>query len=262
MQIKAGGDREANVGAAVSAIEDAAKGGAQLVVLPEVFAWRGRQADEPKMAESLPGPTTDAVSDAAARCRVHVVAGSILETRPEGGCYNTSILFGPAGETLASYRKIHLFNVDIPGKVTIDESRTRTAGSEVVCADTELGKIGLTICYDLRFPELYRALVDEGAEIVVMPAAFTAPTGAAHWHALIRARAIENQTYFIAANQFGPNPDGFSDYGHSLIADPWGEVLAEAGDDGPTHATADLSADRLSEVRRNLPCLGHRRLER
>jgi predicted amidohydrolase len=169
-------------------------------------------------------------------------------------------MFAPDGSLLARYRKIHLFDVSIEGQVSACESRTRQPGTEAVCVDTELGRIGLAVCYDLRFPELFRRLADAGAEVVVMPSAFTAPTGRAHWHALIRARAIENQCYFVAPNQYGPTQHGFDNFGHSIIVDPWGTVVAEAGEREEAVICATMSTTRLEEVRRSLPSLRHRRL--
>lgn len=261
VQLRAGSDHSANLAAAGEQAEAARAAGADLVVLPEVFAWRGPQQLEPSIAEAIPGTTSQFVSDLARRLAVHVLAGSVLEFSSETKCYNTSLLFGPDGAELARYRKVHLFEVEIEGEVSVHESKTRLAGDEVVCVDTELGRLGLSICYDLRFPELYRKLADEGAEVILVPAAFTAPTGKAHWQTLLRARAIENQCYVVAANQFGHNADGFADYGHSMIVDPWGEVIAEAGDEGPCRVEADLDPARLAQVRRNLPSLEHRRLK-
>ena len=164
-----------------------------------------------------------------------------------GKCYNTTALYGPDGKLVASYRKIHLFDVDVEGRVSVRESRTRMAGDALCCVATDLGIVGLAICYDLRFPELFRGLVDAGAEIIVMPSAFTAPTGRAHWHALVRARAIESQCFVVAPDQHGASAMGFENYGHSLIVDPWGEVLADAGPDGPALASATLDGDALDE---------------
>jgi predicted amidohydrolase len=260
VQLKAGGDQGSNLASAALEARAAAADGADLVVLPEVFAWRGPQRMEPSIAEPAGGPASRFVSELARELGVHVLAGSILERLNESKCYNTSLLFGPDGAELARYRKIHLFEVDIDGQMSVHESNTREPGDEVVCVSTELGRIGLSICYDLRFPELYRQLADQGAEIVLLPAAFTAPTGQAHWHALIRARAIENQCFIVAANQFGENADGFSDYGHSMIVDPWGVIMAEAGEDGPCRVEADLEPARLAQVRSSLPSLKHRRL--
>jgi predicted amidohydrolase len=160
---------------------------------------------------------------------------------------------------LAVYRKIHLFDVDLPGRVTIKESDAKIPGTEVVTAATTLGAVGLTVCYDLRFPELYRRLAFAGARILTIPSAFTFPTGEAHWDVLIRARAIENQCYVIAPAQFGANVHGFSDYGNSMIVDPWGRVLARASDnEGVVIAPIDM--DYLERVRRELPSLAHARL--
>ena len=260
VQLKAGRDRDENLGCVDALVAEAADDGAELVVIPEVFAWRGPQSAEPGQAEAIPGPTSNHVAVLARRLGIHLVAGSMLETGAAGKCFNTSILLGPDGSILARYRKIHLFEVDIAGEVTVSESRTRQAGEDVVCVDTSLGRIGLTICYDLRFPELYRRLAEAGAEIVVVPAAFTSTTGSAHWHPLVRARAIENQCFVVAANQFGANEEGFREYGHSMIVDPWGRILAEAGEDGPCTVAAQLDAQCLADVRRKLPSLEHRRL--
>jgi predicted amidohydrolase len=260
VQLKAGRERDENLTLADALVADAAEAGAELVVLPEVFAWRGPQSAEPDQAEPIPGPTSDHVAALARRLGIHLVAGSLLETSTGGKCYNTSLLIGPDGTILARYRKIHLFEVDIEGEVTVSESRTRRPGEQVVCVDTELGRIGMSICYDLRFPELYRRLADAGAEIIVVPAAFTATTGAAHWEPLVRARAIENQCFVVTADQFGANEEGFREYGHSMIVDPWGRILAEAGGDGPRTVTALLDAQCLVDVRRKLPSLEHRRL--
>jgi predicted amidohydrolase len=173
--------------------------------------------------------------------------------------YNTSQLFGPNGKVLASYRKIHLFDVDLTDGVSTRESDTREFGDTVVVANTELCAMGLTICYDLRFPELYRRLVHQGAQLIFVPSAFTAYTGKAHWEPLLRARAIENQVYVVAANQFGKNPKSFETYGHSLIVDPWGKVIAECPD-GPGVVSADIDLDYLAQIRRELPALSHRKL--
>jgi predicted amidohydrolase len=260
VQMKSGPDKAANVAEASARIEEAARAGAQLVALPEVFAWRGPHDRERLEAEPVPGPTTDRMAALARRLGIHLVAGSLLEARPDGLPYNTTTLFSPDGSLLALYRKIHLFDIDLPGRVTIRESDLRAPGSEVVCVATALGRIGLAVCYDLRFPELFRRLADAGAEIVVMPSAFTRPTGLAHWEPLLRARAIENQCFVIAPNQFGAGSAGFSDYGNSLLVDPWGTVLARGGDDEPGVVSATLDADVLERVRRELPSLAHRRL--
>ncbi|RMF21295.1 MAG: carbon-nitrogen hydrolase family protein [Deltaproteobacteria bacterium] len=263
VQFMAGTDQEANLRQAAALVRRAAEAGAALVALPELFCWRGDPREEPKSAQPIPGPLSDRLAEIAARCSVHLVAGSVLERAEDAArCYNTALLFGPDGTLLARYRKIHLFDVEVPGKVRARESATRKSGTEVVCAKTPLGRIGLAVCYDLRFPELFRRLADDGAEIVVVPSAFTAPTGRAHWHVLVRARAIENQCFLVAPNQVGPTVHGFDNYGHSLIVDPWGEILAEAGEEPGEVVAARLEAERLIETRRNLPSLEHRRLDR
>ena len=261
VQMKSGSDKQANVAEASARIAEAARAGAQLIALPEVFAWRGPHDRERLEAEPVPGPTTDAMAALARRFQVHLVAGSVLETRgPDDLPYNTTTLFGPDGSLLALYRKIHHFDVDLPGRVTIRESALRSPGSDVVSVATALGRIGLAVCYDLRFPELFRRLSEAGTEVVVMPSAFTRPTGQAHWEPLLRARAIENQCFVVAPNQYGAGSHGFHDYGNSLIVDPWGLVLARGGDEEAAIVSAVLEAPELERVRRELPSLSHRRL--
>ena len=260
IQMAAGPDKAANLERAEQLIRLAAARGANLVALPEVFNWRGKRAEEGAAAETLEGETVARMSSLARDLRLHLVAGSITELadgHPQN--YNTSTLFGPDGSLLAVYRKIHLFDVDLPGRVTIKESDAKLHGSQVVCASTTVGQIGMTVCYDIRFPELYRELVFSGAQIITVPSAFTFLTGEAHWETLIRARAIENQVYVIAPAQFGPNVHGFSDYGNSMIVDPWGRVLARAADqEGVVIAPVDL--EYQERVRRELPSLKHARL--
>jgi len=264
VQLSAGPDKEANLAATRALVASAAAAGASLVVLPEVFAWRGPQDREPEMAEPLSGRIGTFASELARGLRIWLIAGSILETADDASsqrkCYNTAALFTPDGTLAASYRKIHLFDVDVEGHIQVRESKTRLAGDASCCVDTDLGRMGIAICYDLRFPELFRQLSAAGAEFMVLPSAFTAPTGRAHWHALVRARAIENQCYFIAPNQFGASTMGFENYGHSLIVDPWGDVLADAGPGGPCVITAELDARELARIRSELPALSHRRL--
>jgi predicted amidohydrolase len=260
VQMSSGPDREANLARAAALARQAAEHGARLVVLPEVFAWRGARTDEPTIAEPIPGPTTDWLARLARELGVWLCAGSLLERAPdEVRAYNTSCLFDPQGTLRARYRKIHLFDVDLPGRVAVQESATRAPGAEVVTVPTELGTLGLSVCYDLRFPELYRRLVRAGAEVLLVPSAFTFPTGAAHWEVLCRARAVENQCYLVAADQTGRSPHGFADWGDSLVVDPWGRVVARAGD-GEGVAVAEIDRDYLARVRRELPCLAHARL--
>jgi len=260
VQMAAGRDKGANLERADRLIRLAAARGANLVVLPEVFNWRGKRNEEAAEAEPLDGPTLTAMARLAGELGIHLVAGSITEAAPgQTKTWNTSVLFGPDGARLAVYRKIHLFDVDLPGRVTIKESDAKMAGAEVVCAQTGIGAIGLTVCYDLRFPELYRKLGERRAQIVTVPSAFTFPTGEAHWEVLLRARAIENQCYVIGPGQFGPNVHGFSDYGNSMIVDPWGRVLARAPDQESV-IVAPIDFEYLERVRREIPCLSHIRV--
>jgi predicted amidohydrolase len=260
IQMTAGNDKPANLERAERLVRVAAARGANLVALPEVFNWRGKRPEQATAAETLDGESLGMMARLACELRIHIVAGSITERGEDNSrSYNTSVLIGPDGGRLAVYRKIHLFDVDLPGRVTVRESDSKIAGADVVCAETPVGAIGLSICYDLRFPELYRRLAFAGARILMVPSAFTFPTGEAHWEPLIRARAIENQAYVIAPAQFGPNVYGYSDYGNSMIVDPWGRVLARAADqEGVVVAPIDL--EYQDRVRSELPALKHARL--
>jgi len=261
VQMESGPDLRANLERARVLTRRATELGASLVVLPEVFAWRGFRQDEAAHVSPIPGPVSDFLGALAAELGITLVGGSFLErSERDGLSYNTSLLVDPSGAIRATYRKMHLFDVDLPGRVTVRESDARIPGTDVVTAATDLGTIGLSICYDLRFPELYRRLTRAGATAVTVPAAFTAYTGAAHWEALLRARAIENQVYVIAPNQSGKSPHGFPDYGHSMIVDPWGTVVARASGEGEAVVTAEIDADLLARVRREMPCLSHTRL--
>jgi predicted amidohydrolase len=227
-------------------------------VLPEKFNLLGSPDDLRAGAEPIPGPTTDW---AAALCReldLWLVAGSIVE-RVEGDdkLRNTSVLVGPDGELHAAYRKIHLFDVEVGGTV-YRESDAEAPGDEVVVAEAGGVPLGMAVCYDLRFPELFRIMAVRGARVISLPAAFTVPTGRAHWEILVRARAIENQVFMIAAGQIGRHPPDHESYGHSLIVDPWGVVLAQAPD-SECFVAADLDLDAQDEVREKLPSLAHRR---
>jgi deaminated glutathione amidase len=259
VQMTASSVKEENLAKAETFVRLATERGATLIVLPEVFAWRGPRAEEPAQIEPIPGPTSERLRDLARHHQIYLLAGSFLEKGDDARSYNTSLLLGPQGDTLAHYRKIHLFDVDIPGQVRVKESDAKQPGEAVVTGTTPLGVFGLSVCYDLRFPELYRQLAAKGAEVMFVPSAFTFPTGAAHWEPLLRARAIENQTYIIAPNQIGKNVHGYADYGNSMIIDPWGKVIARAPDK-ECFITAEIDRDYVEKVRRELPCLTHRRL--
>lgn len=261
IQMSAGSDKAANLERAERLVRLAAKRGVSFVALPETFNWRGKRSQESAAAESLEGESLATIARLARELGIHIVAGSITEhVSFETRCYNTSVLIGPDGCRIATYRKIHLFDVDLPGGIAVNESASKLAGADVVCAMTDLGTVGLSICYDIRFPELYRRLAFSGAHMITVPSCFTFPTGEAHWEPLMRARAIENQCYVIAPAQFGPNVHGFSDYGNSMIVDPWGRVLARAADHEDV-IVATIDYDYLAQVRRQLPALAHARLK-
>jgi deaminated glutathione amidase len=260
IQMTSGSDKSANLEKAERMIRLAAARGARLIGLPETFNWRGKRTEEAAAAEDLEGHTLAAMARLARELEAYLLAGSITEHVPgEIRRYNTSVLFAPDGAQLAVYRKIHLFDIDLPGRVTVKESDAKIPGSEIVTTATELGIVGLSVCYDVRFPELYRRLVYAGAQIITIPSAFTFPTGEAHWEVLIRTRAIENQCYVLAPAQFGTNVHGFADYGNSMIVDPWGRVLARAADQEGV-LLAPLDMEYLERVRRELPALSHARL--
>jgi predicted amidohydrolase len=240
--------------------ERAAAEGARLLLLPENFAYFGPESGKPAVAENLlaGGPIQTALNALAARLGVHIVAGGMPEQSPvRERPYNTAALFGPRG-LVAVYRKTHLFDVVLPDGTTMAESNSTLAGDAVVVADVDGIKVGLAICYDLRFPLLFQALSRAGAELIALTAAFTEQTGKDHWHVLNRARAIETQTFVAAAAQWGSHELKPRTYGHSLICDPWGTVIAECGE-GIGYALATLDFAYLDAVRQRLPCLQHRR---
>jgi predicted amidohydrolase len=262
LQMTSRADVARNLETCARGIAEAAARGARLVVLPENFAFVGLdELDKMAVAETLDGtgPIVGALAEAARRHGVWVIGGGMPERAgSDGKVYNTCVALAPDGRLAAAYRKVHLFDVQIPGGAEFCESRTVEPGREVVVLETPLAPVGLTICYDVRFPELYRQLSARGARLVVVPAAFTLHTGKDHWHALLRARAIENQVYVLAAAQYGRANEKRVCYGHSLVVDPWGTVVAEAPDrEGVIVAEVDL--DFQDKVRRELPCLGHRR---
>jgi predicted amidohydrolase len=260
VQMNSTADRGRNLSAALRLVNEAADLGARLVGLPENFAFMGRDEERIQGAETLEGPTLSALREVARSRRIFIVAGSIAEAVPEPGkTANTSVLLGDDGAILAAYRKIHLFDVNIPDGARYAESETVVPGSEPVVVATPLARVGLTICYDLRFPELFRRLATLGAEVTFLPAAFTLFTGKDHWEVLVRARAIENLSYVVAPAQVGRHSANRLTFGNSMVVDPWGTVLARCPD-GEGVCVAPFSRARLDQVRRELPALGHRRL--
>jgi len=253
-------DRARNRDAAVRLLEEAAGLGAKLVGLPENFPYMGPEEGRLAGAETLDGPSISTVREVARRRRIFVLAGSIHEkTEDPRRTGNTSVLVGDDGSILAVYRKIHLFDVNIPDGARYAESEGVRAGEQVVIAATALGRVGLSVCYDLRFPELYRRLAELGAELVAIPSAFTLYTGKDHWEVLIRARAIENLAYALAPAQVGKHGPRRETFGNAMIVDPWGVVLARCPD-GEGVCVAPFRRERLERVRRELPALKHRRL--
>jgi predicted amidohydrolase len=260
VQLQSTNDTARNLEAADRLTRAAAADGADLVVLPERLDLRGSAQDYAARAETLEESRAIAwATRTAAELGIDLVAGSIAERRDgHDRVANTSVHVGPDGELKAVYRKIHMFDVEVGG-VEYRESEHSEPADEIVLSETAQGvKLGLTICYDLRFPELYRILALRGARIITVPAAFTRVTGQAHWEVLLRARAIENQVFVVAPGQGRvPGPEGDS-YGNSMIVDPWGEVLARAGGEGEAFVAADLDLDRQDEIREKLPSLANR----
>lgn len=260
VQNNARSDKQANLNRAEELIDAAAATGARLVALPEYVSFLGVTEDHPEVGESIPGPTSERFAGLARKHDIYLLGGSIHETSGTPGLfYNTSVLYGPDGSILARYRKIHLFDIDISGNVSANESSSILPGDEVVTGEIDGHIAGLTICYDLRFPELYRLLALAGAEILFVPAAFTMFTGKDHWEVLLRARAIENQAYVIAPDQIGKHdPNDAQCYGNSMIIDPWGTVIARASDREGV-ISAELDFDLLRNIRKQLPSLANRR---
>jgi predicted amidohydrolase len=258
VQLNSTDDKERNLETAERLVRAAAREGASLVVLPEKFNVLGEPEHLRAGAEPLRGPTIQWACDLASELDAWIVAGSIAE-RVEGDerLRNTSVLVGPDGELHAVYRKIHMFDVEVGG-VTYRESDTESPGNDVVLAHAGDLPLGLTICYDLRFPELFRILAVQGARAIALPSAFTLHTGKDHWEVLVRARAIEDQVFMIAAGQIGSHPPGHQSYGRSMIVDPWGIPLAIAPD-SECFVAADLDLAAQDDVREKLPSLANRR---
>jgi predicted amidohydrolase len=247
-----------NVEQALELIERAASYGATLVALPEVWTYLGVTSGIPAITDVIPGALTERLADVARRHGIYLHCGSIYErSAGEPRAHNTSVVLSPDGDIVGRYRKIHLFDVNIGDNVAFTESESIAPGDETVVIDLGGVKLGLAICYDLRFPELFRMLALDGAEIVALPAAFTQFTGKDHWEVLLRARAIENQVFMLAPNEHGRHPGGAVTYGRSMIVDPWGTVLATAAD-GPGVIVADCDLNALARIRREVPSLANR----
>lgn len=263
VQMNSHDDVAANLAVVARRVAEARDQGARCVLLPENFAFMGGTDEQRReVAESLDerGPIVEALRELAHRHGVTIIGGGLPErTSDPERPHNCSVVVGPDGTIVARYRKVHLFDVDVGDGQTYRESAAVTPGDAPVAVDVGPARVGLSICYDLRFPELYRRLVDLGAQVLTVPAAFTLATGKDHWHVLLRARAIESQCYVVAAAQWGKHPKGRMTYGKSLVVDPWGDVVAQAPE-GEGVVTATLDLDRVAQVRASLPSLRHRRL--
>jgi deaminated glutathione amidase len=261
VQLNSTADFSANLASAERLTRAAARDGARLIVLPEKWTAMGADADLRAAAQPLDGPAIEWARALARELQVDLIAGSIVEqVEGQEKLANTSVHADPQGELRAVYRKLHMFDVEVGGRA-YRESDLEEPGDEIVCSQAADGtELGLSICYDLRFPELYRILAVRGARVIVVPAAFTLATTRDHWETLLRARAIENQAFVVAANQVGAHPGGHRSGGRSMIVDPWGLVLAQAPD-GEAYAIAELDLERQAQVRAQLPSLANRRPE-
>jgi predicted amidohydrolase len=258
VQLNSTDDYRRNLEVGERLVRGAAAAGAELIVLPEKWTVLGSPEVIQSAAEPLDGPALSAASSWARELEVSLVAGSVAErVSDRDKLANTSVMFGPDGERSAVYRKIHMFDVDV-GDVSYRESAIEQAGDEIALGDADGTSIGLTICYDLRFPELYRILALRGARVIAVPSAFTERTGRDHWEVLLRARAVENQLFVVAAGQIGDAPPHYRSYGRSMIIDPWGVVIAQAPDT-ECFISADLDFARQDRIRERLPSLRHRR---
>lgn len=261
IQMSSINNKEVNLKKAEQFIHLAAKEGAKVIALPEMFNFSGKVEEKKENAEPIPGPTINYLRKLVKKLGIYLLCGSILEKVEEKGkniFYNTSIFLNPQGEIIAKYRKMHLFDVTLLDGSRWWESELITPGDEIVQVTTSEAVFGFSICYDLRFPELYRRLAKKGVQIVFVPSAFTLQTGKDHWETLIRARAIENQFYVIAPNQMGKDTQGKSWWGKSMIVDPWGTVLAKAPE-RETVIFAEIDLSYQQKIRENLPSLSHMR---
>jgi len=254
IQLDAQEDKEKNIQSALILCKNAMAQGANLIVLPEVFNQRNAHVKSSDRAEIIPGPSTHPFLQFAKDQDVWILCGSVMEKTPKRQCLNTSVLINNNGKIVASYSKIHLFDVKV-GKKTVTESDYFLAGEKPCLTEIMGVKVGLSICFDLRFPELYRYYAKKGAKVLFVPSSFTRPTGLAHWEVLLRSRAIENQCFVIAANQVGVGAEGIMSYGNSMLIDPWGMVLARGSDNEEEVVTATLSFQKLEQVRADFPAL-------
>ncbi|AOY76294.1 carbon-nitrogen hydrolase family protein [Clostridium formicaceticum] len=250
-------NKEENLIKAEEMIREAKSQEAKIVVLPEIFNCPYNSQSMLEMAETYPGETTSRLSNLAKELSLYIIGGSIAE-KSKNKVYNTSFIFGPQGELLGRHRKMHLFDIDIKGKITFKESDVFEAGDEVTVVDTGFCKIGVAICFDMRFPELMRLMVLKGAEVIIVPAAFNTTTGPAHWHETIKVRAVDNQVYFVAASPARNLQSSYHAYGFSTIMNPFGEVVG-AAEEGETIVYGEIDLNYVEKVRQELPLLKNRR---
>lgn len=257
VQMDTQNDKQANWQQMATFVDEAAAKGAQLVAFPEVV---NILSEDPVYAEPIPGPTTELLMRKAKEHHIWIHGGSISEVNPDGPrTYNTTVLINPDGDIVARYSKLHNFDMTLPDGSSVRESDRKEPGKEIVTVQTELGHLGFAICYDMRFPELFRLMALQGAQIIFLPANFTMPTGKDHWEPILRARAIENGCYIIAPNQTGVK-EKFTAYGNSMVVDPWGTVIARASDK-PSVILAEIDLDYLENVRRRNPSIHNRRTD-
>jgi predicted amidohydrolase len=262
IQMNSGGGREQNVGRALALVDQAADQGAQFILLPEYMTFLGPYSEFAEMSESVPGPTTERLGAKARQHGIYLHGGSLIEKSADPHrFYNTSLLFDPEGELIARYRKIHLFDVNIPGQVSHTESKKILPGDDIVVVDLPEFKLGMSICFDLRFPELYLQMAVAGAEVLVVPAAFTRATGRAHWEILLRARAIENHACVLAAAQYGKDGASTWRHGRSMIVDPWGTIMAAAPEAGEAVLVVEVQREHILRRRQQMPVLEMRRTD-
>jgi predicted amidohydrolase len=261
LQMTASIDPAANAAVLVDAVRGASKGGAAMLFTPEMSGLidRDRRRAAAHIVPEVESPVLAAVQAAARDARIWVALGSLAVRREDGKWANRSLLVSPEGEVAARYDKIHMFDVSLESGEAWRESAAYTPGDQVVTAQTPIGRLGLAVCYDVRFPALFEALGRQRCDAIAIPAAFTVPTGEAHWHLLLRARAVEASAYVIAAAQVGEHADGRRTYGHSLVVGPWGDVVLDMGGEAAGLGFAEIDAERIAKVRAQLPSLANRR---
>ncbi|ELZ84715.1 nitrilase [Haloferax elongans ATCC BAA-1513] len=258
-QMDSKGDKQDNLDRALSFVDEAARAGADLVTFPEMVTYMGDRDRYPDVAEPAAGPTVQQFAEKAREHGLYVHTGSFFEQIPDSErVYNTSAVIDPDGTVLDTYRKVHLFDIELEGSVEQQESAYVAPGDDIVTVETDLATLGLSICYDLRFPRLYQTMAQQGANVFLVPAAFTMYTGKDHWETLLRARAIENQAWVVAPAQIGDKPASEPTYGRTLVVDPWGNVVAKASD-RETMLTATIDLEYLEDVRRDMQTLQHAR---